>query len=132
MDNGIASVIYNQAGEIRKAIACGERSLEIIKTLEDQSKIVFVLGNLIFQYQQVGEFEQALAAYDALLASGEGEKNPYGLCAAETNVVQLYDEWGLEEEVMLHLNKAREAADRSGVPDAFLRVDNLSVYYALQ
>lgn len=74
MDNGIASVIYNQAGEIRKAIACGERSLEIIKTLEDQSKIVFVLGNLIFQYQQVGEFEQALAAYDALLASGEGER----------------------------------------------------------
>ena len=132
VDNGIASVIYNQAGEIRKAIACGERSLEIIKTLEDQSKIVFVLGNLIFQYQQVGEFEQALAAYDALLASGEGEKNPYGLCAAETNVVQLYDEWGLEEEVMLHLDKAREAADRSSVPDAFLRVDNLSVYYALQ
>lgn len=28
VDNGIASVIYNQAGEIRKAIACGERSLE--------------------------------------------------------------------------------------------------------
>ena len=36
VDNGIASVIYNQAGEIRKAIARGERSLEIIKTLEDQ------------------------------------------------------------------------------------------------
>lgn len=58
--------------------------------------------------------------------------NPYALCTAETNVVQLYDEWGLEEEVMLHLDKAREAADRSGVPEAFLRVDNLSVYYALQ
>ena len=132
VDNGIASVIYNQTGEIRKAIACGERSLEIIKTLEDQSKIVFVLGNLIYQYQQVGEFEEALAAYDALLATGEGEKNPYGLCAAETNVVQLYDEWGLEEEVMTHLDKARDAARLSGVPDAFLRVDNLSAYYALQ
>lgn len=132
VDNGIASVIYNQAGEIRKAIACGERSLEIIKTLEDQSKIVFVLGNLIYQYQQVGEFEEALAAYDALLASGEGEKNPYGLCAAETNVVQLYDEWGLEEEVMAHLDKARDAARLSSVPEAFLRVDNLSAYYALQ
>ena len=58
--------------------------------------------------------------------------NPYALCTAETNVVQLYDEWGLEEEVMLHLDKARKAADRSGVPEAFLRVDNLSVYYALQ
>lgn len=132
VDNGIASVIYNQAGEIRKAISCGERSLEIIKTLEDQSKIVFVLGNLIYQYQQVGEFEKALAAYDALLASGEGENNPYGLCAAETNIVHLYDEWGLEDEVAVHLDKAREAAERSDVPDAFLRVDNLSVYYVLQ
>lgn len=132
VDNGIASVIYNQAGEIRKAISCGERSLEIIRILEDQSKIVFVLGNLIYQYQQVGEFEKALAVYEALLASGEGEKNPYGLCAAETNVVLLYDEWGLEEEVEVHLNKAREAAELSGVPDALLRVDNLSAYYALQ
>ena len=132
VDNGIASVIYNQAGEIRKAISCGERSLEIIRTLDDQSKIVFVLGNLIYQYQQIGEFEKALAVYDALLVSGEGEKNPYGLCAAETNIVHLYDEWGLEEEVTVHLDKAREAAERSGVPDAFLRVDNLSVYYTLQ
>ena len=84
--------------------------MKYVRTLEDQSKIVFVLGNLIYQYQQVGEFEEALAAYDALLATGEGEKNPYGLCAAETNVVQLYDEWGLEEEVMTHLDKARDAA----------------------
>lgn len=29
-------------------------------------------------------------------------------------------------------DKARKAADRSGGPEAFLRVDNLSVYYALQ
>ena len=132
VDNGIASVIYNQVGDIRKAIACGERSLEIIRTLEDKTKIVFVLGNLIYQYQQVGEFEKALSAYDDMILSGQGEKNPYGLCAAEVNVVQLYDEWGLEEEVELHLSKAREAAVLSDVPDAFLRVDNLAVYYALQ
>ena len=56
VDNGIASVIYNQAGEIRKAIARGERSLEIIKTLEDQSKIVFVLGNLsVLTYRLLGD-----------------------------------------------------------------------------
>ena len=132
VDNGIASVIYNQVGDIRKAIACEERSLEIIRTLEDKTKIVFVLGNLIYQYQQVGEFEKALSAYDDMILSGQGEKNPYGLCAAEVNVVQLYDEWGLEEEVELHLSKAREAAVLSDVPDAFLRVDNLAVYYALQ
>lgn len=132
VDNGIASVIYNQVGDIRKAIACGERSLEIIRTLEDKTKIVFVLGNLIYQYQQVGEFEKALSTYDDLILSGEGEKNPYGLCAAEVNIVQLYDEWGLEEEVELHLSKAWEAAVLSDVPDAFLRVDNLAVYHALQ
>lgn len=132
VDNGIASVIYNQAGKIREAIDCGERSLEILRHMEDKGKIVFVLGNLIYQYQQIGEFDKALGAYDELMASGEGEKNPYGLCAAEVNVVHLYDEWGLEDEVRTHLEKAREAATRSGVPDAFLRVDNLATYFALE
>lgn len=132
VDNGIASVIYNQAGEIRKAIRCGERSLEILRRMDDKGKIVFVLGNLIYQYQQVGDFDKALGAYDELMASGEGEKNPYGLCAAEVNAVHLYDEWGLEDEVKIHLRKAREAATKSGVPDAFLRVDNLAAYFALE
>lgn len=131
VDYGISSVIYNQVGQIDKAIDCNKRSLAILRTLPDKSKMVFVLGNLVYQYQQIGEFNSALAAYDSLIASGLGEKNPYGLCAAEVNTVHLFDEWGLEEEVRYHLSKARQAADASGIPDAFLRVDNLAAYYAL-
>lgn len=131
VDNGIASVIYNQAGKIREAIECGERSRDILRGMEERGKIVSVLGNLIYQYQQVGEFDKALAAYEELTESGEGEKNPYALCTAEVNMVHLYDEWGIDDEVRLHLRKAREAAVRSGVADAFLRVDNLAAYYAL-
>lgn len=131
VDNGMASVIYNQSGAIHKAIECGERSLAILRRIEGKGKIVFVLGNLIYQYQQVGEFDKALAAYDELMESGEGEKNPYGLCAAEVNVVHLYEEWGLGDEVELHLEKARVAAEKSGVPEAFLRVDNIATYYAI-
>ena len=131
VDYGISSVIYNQIGEVRKAIDCNEHSLALLKGLPDKSKMAFVLGNLIYQYQQVGEFERALAAYDSLIVSGQGEVNPYGLCAAEVNAVHLFDEWGMEDEVFNHLEKAREAATRSAIPDAFLRVDNLATYYAL-
>ena len=112
VDYGISSVIYNQIGEVRKAIDCNEHSLALLKGLPDKSKMAFVLGNLIYQYQQVGEFERALAAYDSLIVSGQGEMNPYGLCAAEVNVVHLFDEWGMEDEVFRHLEKAREAATR--------------------
>lgn len=131
VDYGISSVIYNQVGEIRKAIDCNNRSLAIIRTLPDQSKLAFVFGNLVYQYQQIGEFDHALAAYDSLIASGQGEKNLYGLCTAEVNTVHLFDEWGMEDEVHLHLDKARQAANLCGVPDAFLRVDNIAAYYAL-
>ena len=130
-DYGISSVIYNQVGEIRKAIDCNNRSLAILSTLPDKSKMAFVLGNLVYQYQQIGEFDHALAAYDSLIVSGQGEKNLYGLCAAEVNTVHLFDEWGMEDEVYHHLDKARQAATRCGIPDAFLRVDNLAAYYAL-
>lgn len=131
VDYGISSVIYNQVGEIRKAIECNNRSLDILRTMPDKSKMAFVLGNLVYQYQQVGEFDHALAAYDSLIASGQGEKNPYGLSAAEINIVHLFDEWGMEDEVHHHLDKARQAAVRSGIPDAYLRVDNMAAYYAL-
>lgn len=131
VDYGISSVIYNQVGQIRKAIDCNNRSLDILRTLPDKTKMAFVLGNLVYQYQQIGEFDRALAAYDSLIVSGQGEKNPYGLCAAEVNTVHLFDEWGIEEEVKNHLAKARQAARTCAIPDAFLRVDNLAAYYAL-
>lgn len=131
VDYGISSVIYNQIGQIRKAIDCNNRSLAILRTLPDKTKMAFVFGNLVYQYQQIGEFDQALAAYDSLIVSGQGEQNPYGLCAAEVNTVHLFDEWGIEEEVKNHLDKARQAAHTCGVADAFLRVDNLAAYYAL-
>lgn len=131
VDYGVSSVIYNQVGQIRKAIDCNNRSLAILRTLPDKSKMAFVLGNLVYQYQQIGEFDRALAAYDSLIVSGQGEINPYGLCAAEANTVHLFDEWGIEEEVKNHLAKARQAAETCAIPDAFLRVDNLAAYYAL-
>ena len=131
LDEPTGGLDPNQIGEVRKAIDCNEHSLALLKGLPDKSKMAFVLGNLIYQYQQVGEFERALAAYDSLIVSGQGEVNPYGLCAAEVNVVHLFDEWGMEDEVFNHLEKAREAATRSAIPDAFLRVDNLATYYAL-
>lgn len=131
VDNGIASVIYNQAGAIHKAIECGERSLKILRKMEDKSKIVFVLGNLIYQYQQIGEFDKALASYNELMNSGEGENNPYGLCAAEVNMIHLYEEWGMRDEVELHLKKAHDATEKSKVPEAFLRVDNVAIYFAI-
>lgn len=121
VDNGIASAIYNQVGDLEQAITCGERCVEIIRTMDSKTDIVFPLGNLISQYQQIGEFEKALNAYEELIASGEGEKNPYAMCYAEDNIVQLFTEWGMSDEVKIHLNKELEAAKSSQMDEALIR-----------
>lgn len=130
-DYGISSVIYNQVGQIDKAIECNLKSIEILRKLDDNSNIIFALGNLIWQYQQIGELEKSLAAYDELIQAEATNTNPYGVCAAEINVVELYSEWGLEEEVRIHLAKAMEAANACGIAEAKLRTFTRSVYQAL-
>ena len=131
-DYAISSVIYNQVGQIGKAIDCNTKSLAILRKMENNPNIVFVLGNLIWQYQQIGEFEKSLAAYDELLRTEVIKDIPYGLCTAEINIVELYNAWGLEDEVETHLARALDAARQSGVPEASLRCFTRTACHALQ
>lgn len=130
-DYGMTSVIYNQVGQIHKAIDCNLKCIDALRKIENNASIIFALGNLIWQYQQIGEFEKSLATYDELINSEVARTNPYGVCAAEINVIELYSEWGLEEEVDLHLAKAMDAANACGIPEAKLRTFTRSIYQAL-
>ena len=127
VDYGIAGAIYNQAGNIRKAIECSEKGLKIVHTLTDKSGIFYLLGNLVYQYQQVGEFEKSLATYEELLTTREIKENPYNRCVAEVNIGSLFQEWGLDKEVKRHISIARRQAGLSGEPEAELRVKNWEV-----
>lgn len=121
-DYGIAGAVYNQTGDVRRAIACTEKCAALLRTLGNKTDLVNALGNLIYQYQQVGEFDRSLAAYEELAGLEETKDNPYQRCVAEVNILSLFEEWGLEEEVEKHLAAARTAAVASGIPDALLRV----------
>lgn len=131
-DYGIAGAIFNQTGDIPRAIACTERCAALLRTLGKEESLVNALGNLILQYQQIGMLERSLAAYEELTALPAAAASPYHRCIAEVNVVHLFDEWGLEDEVEKHLAIAREAADTCGIPEARLRVRNLAVLLLLE
>lgn len=127
VDYGIAAVIYNQFGDIRKAISCSEQCLSILNRLNEKNGIFYALSNLIYQYQQIGEFEKSLATYEKLLQTDEIKKNPYNYCVAEVNISSLFREWGLDEECMGHLDVARRMAYLSKETDALLRVNNMEL-----
>lgn len=120
-DYGIAGAVYNQTGNIPEAIRYTEKCAAILRTLDDKTDLVNALGNLIYQYQQVGNFDRSLAAYEELIALPEVKANAYHRCVAEVNIISLFDEWGLEEEVAKHLEAARRAAAECSVPEARLR-----------
>lgn len=124
-DYGIAGAVYNQTGNIPAAIRCTEKCAALLRTLDDKTDLVNALGNLIYQYQQVGDFDRSLAAYEELIALPEVKANAYHRCVAEVNIISLFEEWGLEEEVDRHLGTARQAAAQCGIPEARLRVKNL-------
>lgn len=126
-DYGIAGAVYNQTGDVRKAIACTEKCAEVLRTLDDKTDLINALGNLIYQYQQVGEFDKSLVAYEELIRLQEVKDNPYHRCVAEVNIVSLFHEWGLEEEEEKHFAAAVREAHACGIPDALLRVKNMEV-----
>ncbi len=131
-DYGIAGAVYNQTGDVRKAIACTEKCAAILRTLDDKTDLINALGNLIYQYQQVGEFDKSLAAYEELILLREVKDNPYHRCVAEVNILSLFREWGLEEEVEKHFAAALREAHACGVPDALLRVKNMEIEMLLE
>ena len=131
-DYGIAGAIYNQMGNLPEAIRCTEKCAAILRTLEDKTDLINALCNLIYQYQQVGNFDRSLAAYEELIALKEVKENAYQRCIAEVNIISMFDEWGLDEEVRKHLETARQAAEASGIPEARLRVKNLETAWLLE
>lgn len=131
-DYGIAGAIYNQSGNISQAIECTEKCAAILRTLDNKTDLINALGNLIYQYQQIGNFDKSLAAYEELIALKEVKDNLYHRCVAEVNIISLFDEWGLEEEVGKHLQIARQTASACGIPEARLRVKNLEIYLLLE
>lgn len=131
-DYGIAGAIYNHAGQVRKAVACSEKCVEILRSLSARGALANALSNLIYQYQQVGEFEKAFSIYEELMESEGIQEYPYHRCAAEVNLIQLFHEWGLEEEIEQHLLLAAEAARESREPEALLRVINLQTSLLLE
>lgn len=128
---GMAGAIYNQTGDIPRAVACTERCAALLRTLGKTTDLANALGNLISQYEQVGDFARSLAAYEELTALDTARITPYHRCIAEVNVVHLYEEWGLDAEADKHLAMARSAAAASAIPEARLRVANLAAWLHL-
>lgn len=130
-DYGMAGAIYNQTGDIPRAIDCTERCAELLRGLGKVTDLANALGNLISQYEQVGNFARSLAAYEELAALDTARTTPYHRCIAEVNVVHLFEEWGLDAEADKHLALARSAADACGIPEAQLRVKNQAAWLLL-
>jgi tetratricopeptide (TPR) repeat protein len=125
-----SAYIYNQQGEIEKALDYFRESLAMREVLQDKQGIANSLNNIGSIYEQQGQIEKALDYYHRSLAIREKIKDKTGIANSLNNIGHIYNNQGQLEKALEYFRKSlaiRELIkDKQGVSQSF---NNLASIY---
>jgi CHAT domain-containing protein/Tfp pilus assembly protein PilF len=81
---------YARTGEKRRALACFEEAAEVLRPLQDRSKLASIAGNIGVTYSDLGEYRHALDSYRRGLALYREIGNRAGEALQLNNIGTVY------------------------------------------